>query len=71
MADLVLIVARTELKQHLYLKHSWADERREVLLDRRTGRRRMERRRHRDIAQELQSQAGPWSDWWLDNEEQA
>jgi len=67
MADLVLIVARTELKQHLYLKHSWADERREVLLDRRTGerrrslrpppieRRRMEQRRHRDITQELQS----------------
>jgi len=67
MADLVFIVARTELKQYLYLKQSWADERREVLLDRRTSerrwslgpppieRRRMERRRHRDITQELQS----------------
>jgi hypothetical protein len=67
MADLVFIVARTELKQYLYLKHFGADEPWEVLLDRRTGerrrslrappseRRRMERRRHRDITQELRS----------------
>jgi len=69
MADLVFILSRTELKQYLYLKHAWTDERRdvEVLLDRRTGerrrsprpplveRRRMERRGHRDIRQELQS----------------
>jgi len=49
------------------VSHYWADEKRDVILDRRTGerrrslgpppieRRRMERRRDRDIAQELQS----------------
>ena len=66
MADLVFIVSRTELKHYLYLKHFWADEGREVILDRRVGERRrslrpppMERRdrgrRHRDITRELQS----------------
>jgi len=67
MADLVFIVSRTELKHYQYLKHFWADEGREVILDRRVGERRrslrppppMERRdrerRHRDITRELQS----------------
>lgn len=67
MVDLLFVVARTEPRQYLYLKHCGADEPWEVLLDRRTGerrrslrpppieRRRMERRRHRDITQELQS----------------
>ena len=67
MADLVFIVARTELKHYLYLKHFWADEKREVVLDRRTGERRRsprpppverrhaERRRQHDITQELHS----------------
>ena len=67
MGDLVFIVSRTEPKQYLYLKHYWADEKRDVILDRRTGerrrslrpppieRRRMERRRHRDITRELES----------------
>ena len=40
MADLVFIVSRTEPKQYLYLKHFWADEGRDVILDRRTGERR-------------------------------
>jgi hypothetical protein len=67
MANLVFIVSRTEPKQYLYLKHVFADESRDVVLDRRIGgeRRRslspppIERRhidrRHRDIARELQS----------------
>ncbi len=67
MADLVFIVSRTEPKQYLYLKHVFADESRDVVLDRRTSveRRRslrppaLERRhidrRHRDITRELQS----------------
>jgi hypothetical protein len=66
MADLVFIVSRTEPKQFLYLKHSFADESRDVVLDRRMGERRrslrpppLERRhierRHRDITRELQS----------------
>ena len=74
MADLVFIVARTELKHYLYLKHFWADDKREVVLDRRTGerrrslrpppleRRRMERRRQRDITQDLQSSG--WALVW-------
>ena len=66
MADLVFIVSRTEPKQYLYLKHVFADESRDVVLDRRTSERRrglraptIERRhidrRHRDITRELQS----------------
>ena len=50
MADLVFIVSRTEPKQYLYLKHVFADETRDVVLDRRTV-----DRRHRDITRELQS----------------
>ena len=67
MADLVLIVSRTELKQYQYLRHFWADEEREVVLDRRAGERRqslrpppverrhVERRRQQGITQELGS----------------
>ena len=66
MADLVFIVSRTEPKQYFYLKHEFADERRDVVLDRRLGERRqslrpppIERRhidrRHRDVTRELQS----------------
>ena len=66
MADLVFIVSRTEPKQYLYLKHAFADETRDVVLDRRSIDRRrtlrpppIERRhidrRHRDITRELQS----------------
>ena len=66
MADLVFIVSRTEPTQYLYLKHVFADETRDVVLDRRTVDRRrtlrpppIERRhidrRHRDITRELQS----------------
>jgi len=40
MADLVFIVSRTEPKQYLYLKHVFADESRDVVLDRRMGERR-------------------------------
>ena len=66
MADLVFIVSRTEPKQYLYLKHVFADETRDVVLDRRSVDRRrtlrpppIERRhidrRHRNITRELQS----------------
>ena len=67
MADLVFIVSRAEPKQYLYLKNVFADESRDVVLDRRIGgeRRRSLRlppverrhidRRHRDITRELQS----------------
>jgi hypothetical protein len=66
MADLVFIVSRTEPKHYLYLKHEFADESSDVVLDRRSGERRrsqkpppIERRhmqrRHRDVAGELQS----------------
>jgi len=66
VADLVFIVSRTEPKKYLYLKHVFADETRDVVLDRRTVDRRrtlrpppIERRhidrRHRDITRELQS----------------
>jgi hypothetical protein len=66
MAALVFIVSRTEPKQYLYLKHVFADESRDVVLDRRTCERRRtwgppraERRhidrRQRDITRELQS----------------
>ena len=66
MADLVFIVSRTEPQQYLYLKHVFADESRDVVLDRRMGERRrslspsrIERRhidrRQRDVTRELQS----------------
>jgi len=64
--DLVFIVSRTAPKRYLHLKYVYADEGRDVILDRRTGERRrslrpppVERRyverRHRDITRELQS----------------
>ena len=40
MAELVFIVWRTEPKQYFYLKHEFADESRDVVLDRRLGERR-------------------------------
>ena len=66
MADLVFIVSRTEPKQYFYLKHEFAGEGRDVVLDRRLGERRrslrpppVERRhidrRHRDVTRELRS----------------
>ena len=67
MADVVFIVSRSEPKQYLYLKHFWADEGRDVILDRRTGERRqslrpppverrhVKRRRQYDITQDLRS----------------
>ena len=66
MADLIFIVSRSEPKQYLYLKHFWADEGRDVVLDRRIGERRRSlrpppvekrhiERRCRDITGELQS----------------
>jgi len=66
MADLVFIVSRTEPKRYLYLKHEFADESRDMVLDRRMCERRrslrpppMERRhidrRYRDVTRELQS----------------
>ena len=66
MADLLFIVSRTEPKQYLYLKHVFADESRDVVLDRRMSERRrglrpppIERRhidrRQRDVTRELQS----------------
>ena len=66
MADLVFIVSRTEPQHYLYLKHVFADESKDVVLDRRMGERRessrpppLERRymdrRCRDITMELQS----------------
>ena len=66
MADLLFIVSRTEPKQYFYLKHVYADEGRDVVLDRRgSDRRRSQRpppaerrhveRRHRDITRELQA----------------
>src|SRR5947207_2172429 len=66
MADLVFIVSRTKPRQYLYLKHEFADESRDVVLDRRAGERRRSQRprptdrrhmlrRHRDVTWELQS----------------
>jgi hypothetical protein len=66
MADLVFIVSRTDPKQYQYLKHEFADESRDVVLDRRAGERRRSQRplpterrhvdrRHRDVTWELQS----------------
>ena len=67
MTELVFIVSRSEPKQYVYLKQFYADERREVILDRRAGERRRSQRpphlaerrrwarRHYDIARELES----------------
>ena len=67
MADLVFIVSRAEPKRYLYLKHQFADESRDVVLDRRMSERRrspmrpprIDRRhidrRQRDVTRELQS----------------
>ena len=67
MADFLFIVSRNEPKQYLYLKHVFADESRDVVLDRRGGERRWSQRpllaerrngverRRRDITRELQS----------------
>jgi hypothetical protein len=66
MADLVVIVSRTDPKQNRYLTHEFADESRDVVLDRRAGERRRSQRplpterrhmdrRHRDVTWELQS----------------
>jgi hypothetical protein len=37
MTELVFIVSRSDPKQYLYLKHFYADEHREVILNRRAG----------------------------------
>ena len=66
MADLLFVVSRTDPKQYFYLEQAFADESRDVVLDRRTGERRrslrpprVERRhidrRQRDVTRELQS----------------
>jgi hypothetical protein len=67
VADFLFIVSRNEPKQYLYLKHVFADESRDVVLDRRGGERRRSprpplterrngvERRRRDITPELQS----------------
>jgi len=66
MADLVFIVSRTEPKHYLYLKHEFANESSDVVLDRRAGKRRRSQRplpterrhmqrRHRDVTWELES----------------
>ena len=66
MADLIFIVSRAAPKRYFYLKHVYADESRDVVIDRRDGERRrsqrpprVERRhvdrRHRDITRELES----------------
>ena len=66
MADMVFIVSRTDPKQYQYLKHEFADESMDVVLDRRAGERRRRQRplpterrhidrRHRDVTWELQS----------------
>jgi len=66
MADWVFIVSRTDPKQYQYLKHEFANESMDVVLDRRAGERRRRQRplpterrhmdrRHRDVTWELQS----------------
>jgi hypothetical protein len=66
MAAFLFIVSRTEPKQYFYLKHVYADESRDVVLDRRGGERRKSprlppserryvERRSRDITRDLQS----------------
>ena len=66
VADLLFIVSRTEPKRYMYLKHVYADESKDVILDRRgSERRRSQRpppierrhveRRRRDITRELVS----------------
>lgn len=64
---LVIVVSRTELNRYMYLKHLYADQGMDVVLDRRLGERRqrvmpprverrhMERRAYRDITSELQA----------------
>ena len=65
MADLLFIMARSEAKRYLDFKHVYADEGRDVILDRREGERRQRQgqprterrhveRRHGDITRELQ-----------------
>jgi hypothetical protein len=66
MVDLLFIVSRSEPKWYVYLQHEYADESREVILDRRTSdRRRSQRppsierrrveRRHRDVTTDLRT----------------
>jgi hypothetical protein len=66
MAALLFIVARTELRTYTYLKHVFADDGRNVILDRRVSDRRRSQkpqpieqryleRRQRDVAPELQT----------------
>jgi hypothetical protein len=66
MAAFLFIASRTEPKQYFYLKHVYADESRDVVLDRRGGERRKSprlapserryvERRSRDITRDLQS----------------
>ena len=66
MGDFLFIVSRTKPQRYLRLKHAFADQTEDVVLDRRTGERRqslrpaaIERRhvdrRRRDISRELQS----------------
>jgi hypothetical protein len=66
MAELIFVVSRTARQTYLHLKHTFADESRLVVLDRRTGERRRSQRplsaerrhsdrRHQDVRAELQS----------------
>ena len=66
MADFIFVVSRTEPRQYFYLKHVFADDSRDVVLDRRVGERRRSsrpppserrhvERRSRDITQDLRS----------------
>src|SRR5256885_842661 len=64
-ADLLFIMSRSEAKRYMDLKYVYADEGRDVILDRREGERRRSQgqprterrrveRRHRDTTRELQ-----------------
>jgi hypothetical protein len=66
MEELIFVVSRTAPQTYLYLKQAFADESRLVILDRRMGERRQNRRplstekrhwdrRHRDVRAELRS----------------
>jgi len=66
VADLLFIVSRSEPKRYMYLKHEFADESKEVILDRRGSDRRQRQRpppverrhlerRQRDITPELRA----------------